>query len=329
MLKINFNHTLRRLVLVIWLVGFFLTACKASEPEIVTIGVVNVAPILGTVLDGFKEGMSEFGYIENERVIYNYVGVVPVSELEAAVQALIDVDVDLILALSTPAAQAAQKLTNNGSITPILFVPVTDPVGAGLVESLRQPQNNITGIATGAAEARRLEWLIRLNPDIQSIYFPYNPDDSSPVTALRTLQKTAEELNVELVLTEVRTLAEVLVAIDHIPDEVEAIYIGPDALVGSQLSGWVEAALMHHLPISGSTANHVEAGMLFSYSYDPFAAGMQAARLADQIIRGVEPSDLPVETPEFFLIINLKTATSIGLDISDEILQQAAKIIRE
>jgi putative tryptophan/tyrosine transport system substrate-binding protein len=300
------------------------SSSQSSRPVIV--GVVNPTPIMEPVLEGFKVGMTELGYLEGQDIRYLYAGPSK-NNLDDTLQGFLEQDVDLILAITTPAAQAAQAATT-GKNVPVVFVPVTDPVGAGLVASLKEPGDNMTGIVTGGSDAQRLAWLLRVAPGARRIYLPYNPDDKSPVVALAQIQAAAAKLDVELMLRQANSTEQVQAAIANIPRDADAILIGPDSLVGSLYTDWVRAAIARKLPLTGSSTSHVEAGMLLSYSYDTVAVGHQAARLADQIFKGVEPAELPVETSEFFLSLNLKTAKAIGLDIPDPILRQAQRVFR-
>jgi putative ABC transport system substrate-binding protein len=186
----------------------------------------------------------------------------------------------------------------------------------------------MTGITTGAGESLRFEWLLRIVPNAKRVYLPYNSTDASASGALKGFQATADKLKVELVLKEATTADAVKAAIADIPSDVDAIFIGPDSLVGAAFADWAQAAIDHKLPISGSSASHVQAGMLLTYSYDNVASGQQVATIADQILKGTKPADIPVQTSEFFLTLNLKTAQAIGLDIPTDILQQAKTVIR-
>ena len=192
----------------LWLVALCLplTACiRPSAPKTYTIGVINVVPDLDDTLGGFKDGMTELGYIEGENITYLYEGATSdLDKLDSVAQGLVEADVDLILSITTPATQAAQRATV-GTDTPVVFVPVTDPVGAGLVDSLRYPGGNITGVTFGAQEGRRLEWLMQVVPAIDQIYVPYNPRDRSAVLALETVSEAAAILDVELITREVST----------------------------------------------------------------------------------------------------------------------------
>ena len=305
-----------------------LVACEGRAPQPVKIGVVNLAPILDSVFEGFKMGMTEEGYIEGEDVYYIYEGPVgSIDELEPAVQALLDAEVDLILSLSTPATQAVQRLTVN-SQTPVVFAPVTDPVGAGIVESLSRPGGNITGVTVYVQEARRLEWLSTLSPTVERVYIPYNPEDDSPVSALKSISEAADKLGLELVLHEARNNEEVTEALEAIPSEVDAVFLLPDSLIVSRAEDFIRVCQERALPLSVPVHETVEAGALYAYGFQFSAIGKQAARLASQVLQDIPPADLPVETAEFFLTINLQTAKAIGLELSDDILQQAHTIIR-
>jgi putative ABC transport system substrate-binding protein len=322
------DRTRNRWTMPAWVIAFvlLLLACGGGQTqETFTIGVINLAPGLDDVVEGFKEGMTELGYIEGENIAYIYEGATDrIDKLDSVAQGLVAADVDLILSVTTPATQAAQRATADTDI-PVVFVPVTDPVGAGLVDSLRQPGGNITGVTFGVQEARRLEWLIQVAPTIEQIYIPYNPEDRSAVLALEMVREAAAALDVELITREARNDEEVMAAIENIPEEADAIFLLPDSLLGGRANKFVEL----QLPTSAANPNDLtDHGVLTSYGIEQMSAGKQAARLADQILQGIKPADLPVETAEFYLAINLKTAEAIGLDIPDEILLQADIIIR-
>jgi putative ABC transport system substrate-binding protein len=305
-------------------------ACSRTRlQETYTIGVVNLSPLQEGTWVGFKEGMADLGYIEGENVTYLYEGATDnMDRLDPVAQGLVEADVDLILSITTPATQAAQRATA-GTDIPVVFVPVTDPVGAGLVDSLRHPGGNITGVTPGTQEGRRLEWLIRVVPTIEQVYAPYNPKDRSAVLALGTVRKAAKTLGIEIITRKASTPEQVAAAFENIPEDADAIFFLPDSLINARVDDWIETAIELELPTSAPNLVAVEGGHLTTYGIDlEVAARQKAARLADQILQGIEPADLPVETAEFYSAINLKTAKAIGIDISDEVLLQADIIIR-
>jgi putative ABC transport system substrate-binding protein len=310
-------------------VALLAQACAAS-PTLegpFTVGILNLTPSLDPVLAGFKDGMAGLGYVEGQSIIYQYEGPVgTIDKLDEAAQRLVAADVDLILSITTPATQAAQRATVGLDI-PVVFAPVTDPVAAGIVGSLKSPGGNITGITTGGSEERRLQWHVDLLPTTRRVFVPYNPDGSSNAS-LAVTQAAAGKLGIELVTQVATTAEEVLAATQAIPEGMDGIFILSDGFMESQVDKWIPAAIEHGLPLSSTNLDLVGKGLLFSFGHRPYELGRQLARLADQLLHGARPADLPVETAEFFLAINLHTADAIALEIPDTILRQADDILR-
>ena len=309
------------------LANVLLAAC-GNRSQIRTIGIINLTSVLKGTVEDFKKGMTELGYTEGENINYIYDGATySIETLDAVAQDLVEAKVDLILSITTPATQAVQRATLNTDL-PVVFVPVTDPVGAGIVESLKRPGRNITGVTFGIQEGRRLEWLAHIVPTIKKVYIPYNPEDRSAVLALEMANSTAAKLGIDVITREAHNQKEVMDAIKSIPEEADAFFILPDSLFSTRLTELIEAANTRNLPTSGPSNPSLEAGALTVYGIWEEGAAKQAARLVHQIFQEVKPADLPVEMAEFYLGINLKTAEAIGLEIPDEILLQADIIIR-
>lgn len=311
------------------LLALMLASCDDVKSKTYTVGVINAVPALDKTLAGFKKGMTELGYIEGEKIRYVYNGATTdMDKLSASAQALLAAKVDLILSITTPATLAAKQAAD-GIGLPVVFAVVTDPVGAAIVESMPHPGGHITGVAFGIQEARRLEWLVRLAPDIRQIYVPYNPKDKSPVLALKMARNAAAKLGVELITREVSDPETLNSAVRNIPAEADAVFLLPDSLMTTRLTDMVTTANKRNLPTSAANISNVKSDhILTSFGEDLYLSGKQAARLADQIFKGAGPADLPVEMAEFFLAVNLKVARTIGLTIPDEILRQADIIIR-
>ena len=311
------------LALFLIILASVIVACSQPEPDTVTIGVVSRVPSLDPVFEGFKSKMTGLGYIEGKSINYIYEGAITdPTKVDPYIQQLVKEDVDLILAITTDAATAAQKITGE---TPIIFAPVNNPVEAGLVENLTKPGHNVTGITNAGGDPRRLQWLIDIDPQIKRVYVPYSADLLPSVTAFESINETAKELDIELVPYEIATIEQNAQAMTDIPGDVDAIFLVPDNNVIPKIKDWSEAARQKKLPIS---VPQVFPGALTSFCFDSFKMGEQAARLAGQILKGAKPGDLPVENAEFFLTIDLATAQAIGLEISDAVLEQAHTLIR-
>ena len=318
----------RHLGLFLLLATLFCGCTGAPKPENYTIGVILFAPTLEPTYTGFKQGMTDLGYVEGENVTYLYGGPTDsIDQLDGVAQDLVKANVDLILSISTPATQAAKKATAENHI-PVVFVPLTDPVGAGLVVSLTQPGGNITGVTFGLQEVRRLEWLQKLVPDVKRVFIIYNPNEGNANLALKMVTETAPGLGLEIIAREAPTPDDVTAALANLPDDIDALYLLPDSQTESQWAEILAAANARNLPTSVANVGRVNDGALYTYAMKLDLGGRQAAGLADQILQGVLPADLPVEMTEFFLALNLKEAQTIGLAIPDEILSQADTIIR-
>jgi putative ABC transport system substrate-binding protein len=325
-----------RLIVLVALVSLFLTACGSAPPaqpqtRIFKIGEISTSSRFDIAITGFKAGMVDQGYVEGKNVAYVFEGVTESAEKrDAAAQKLVAEKVDLIVAFGSPASLAAKKATEGTNI-PVVFVPVVDPVKAGLVQSLRNPGGNLTGVTVGAdLYTKELDWLLKISPKIKRVYVPYDsPNNPAAALALAAIKEAAPKIGVELVIREIKKVEEVPEVIAEIPSKADAIYLVPGSVhVTAKLDDFLKASLDHKLPLSASVLDWVKNGALLSYSSSDAEAGKQAGRLADRILKGAKPADLPVETAEYFLAINLKTAAAIGLTIPDDILRQATTIVR-
>ena len=308
---------------------FFLNGCTPAAPQPYRIGVINFLPQMDALLDGFKEGMADAGYIEGEDIEFVYEGhAESLDHLgDIAIDLVENQNVDMLLSLSTASTKAAFTATRDNPV-PVVFAPVTDPVGNGFVKSLSEPGGNLTGVTNGGSVAKRLDWLITLAPDLETLYIPYNSLDGSAVSAFAATQEAAAEFNITIIPYQIENDADVRASIRDMPTHVDGVMLMPDILAISRIEWYLEEVVARQIVFTGVSTSSAERGALMAFGLDFFDTGKQASRLADQIIQGTSPADLPVETAEFLLHINLKTANNIGLEISDEIIDQADEIIK-
>lgn len=329
----NTRHSrkiLQSLVIVLLLL-LVVSGCGATEPEKdgYIVGIISLGQSLEPVINGFKEGMAERGYVEGENITYVYSGpATSEDQLPAKLQEVMDSQVDLLFTLSIPPTLLAQRATA-GSDMPIVFAPINDPVGTGVVQSLTDPGSNITGIKAGGFLPKELEWLLQIKPDIRRVFVPTNPISPGAVQGLQQLQAAAAQLNVEMAVAEATTEEGLLDLLNNIPEDVDAVMMITDSLVLSHAGDFIRAANGRQLPLASISLAQVQAGALFSFGPEFFPMGKQAARLIDQVLQGTAAGDLPIETAEFLLNINQATAVSIGLQIPDHVLRQADTVIRE
>ena len=317
------------LIVIFFITGLLLTACGGiqAQAKTYTIGVICYHATLETSLDGFKTRLAELGYVEGENVTYIYNGPMPDPQAgEREAESLVAQDVDLIFTMGTQATLQAKQAVE-GTDVAVIFAPVLNPVEEGIVESISQPGGNVTGVQTGNTLPKALEWLLKLVPEATKVYVPYHPEDGISITSIALLHEAAATLGVELVPGEVRTLEELIAAIKTLPGDA-AIFLVPAPRFESRISDIIKVATERGIATGTYQSVFFDKGASVCYGGDLFSTGEQASKLADQVLRGTAPADLPVETAEYFLTINLQAAEVLGLDISDEVLLQADIIVR-
>ncbi len=319
----------RILLLLFLLFIVFTTGCGKNElsSKTYTVGVVNFNEYLDNIFFGFKKGLTEAGYTEGKNITFIYNGSrSKMSDLENDLQSFVDQKVDLIFSITTPAATKAKQMTAGTGI-PVVFAPVFDPVDSGIVQSLVKPGGNLTGIKVGGNSGKALDWLLKISPDIKKISVPFNSNNKATMKSLQDLQQAADKVGVTLAAHEVSNKKELALFFENLPDETDALWLLNSGFLVNHSALFVDAAIKDKLPL-GSSTSQVDDGVMVTYGQNASRTGELAAGLADKILQGVSPASLPVEITDFFLGINLKTANSIGIDISDDILHVADTIIR-
>lgn len=321
-----------RAALVLALLALLIAGCggdegnkKAAQPSF-KVGILNPIELFDPSVEGFKVGMAAQGYIEGQNITYVYDG--PIGNfdegLKAYAQTLAEQKVDLIFSITTPGTLAAKEVS---STIPIVFTLVTDPVGAGFAASWAHPGGNLTGVSDANPDSRRLQLLKQVLPAMKRVYLPLDTNIQAVQSALADVQSVVDDLELELVLREVHTPDEVRQAMAEIPDDVDVVIILPDVTTNEFASEFAAVTMARGIPFSTPTIPHTE-NVLLSYGVDFYPAGEQAARLAAQVLRGTKPGDLPVETLEFALMVNLQAAEALGVTVPDAVLMQADTIIR-
>ncbi|RPJ28943.1 MAG: ABC transporter substrate-binding protein [Chloroflexi bacterium] len=311
-----------------------LSGCGATESKTYRVGLLSGADSFDSVFDGFKAQMAELGYVEGKNISYDYqASGGDEGKMAQFAQQFVDDKVDLILVTSTGAAKAAQTATA-GTDIPIIFTVIQDPVAIGLVESLRDPGANMTGVARPPVEylGKRVEFLKQMVPGVETLWIIYDPDYATAPSSVPAVQAGATSMGVKLIETHAKSSEDVnaelqkRAAMDEL--DVDAIQLMPDPLNSNSSEAIINFANQHNIPVVGHASVQVKSGALFSYADSYPDTGKKAASLADQILKGASAGDLPVEISDLFLNINLKAANSLGITIPEGILGSAKEIIR-
>jgi putative ABC transport system substrate-binding protein len=274
-----------------------------------------------------REGLRELGYVEGQNLLIEWRYDDRVDRLAAFATELVGLKPDVICATGTLAARAVQQATKS---IPIVMV-ASNPIGDGLVESLAHPGGNITGMSLLSPEVsgKRLELLRQASGRPPAIGIFYNPDDPPAVDALKETEDAARQAGVEVTIVQARTPNDIAPGFEKIAAaHPGALVILNSVLMSIQASRNAELALQLKLPAIYTDPRFAKAGGLISYGPNFDAIIKKLATYVDKIFKGARPADLPVEQPSNFeLIINLKTAKTLGLDIPPNLLVLADEVI--
>lgn len=301
--------------------------CKKSEKKTFVVGYVNPNPEERNGAQGFLRNMPKFGYVEGQNVTYMRCETKDKKIIENALREMVAKKADLIFTMTTPATVMARRITEGTNI-PVLFV-MYDAVGSGTVETLIKHRGNITGVQLSGSTPKALEWLLAIRPGARHIFVPVCFDTGAAELSLTALKQTAAKLGIKLTISEVATVDELHVSLSSMPKDIDAIFMIHSWLVGCNAKAVLAQAARRKIPVASAGHVHFDDGVVISYGPRDDSTGYQTARLADRILHGVPAVDLPVETSDFFLGINLKTARSMSFEIPADVLQQADFIVRE
>jgi putative ABC transport system substrate-binding protein len=293
------------------------------------VGLLTVFPPTPAMLNGFREGMREHGYVEGQNLSIDVRW--PRGNAEEISSVAIDLakaNVDVIVAWATPAVLALQRAT---STVPIVMVSVGDPVGSGFVASLARPGANITGLSnvTPDLSGKLLAFLVELVPKLTRVGIVSNSYNPNVAIQLRQTEEAVRSLGLQSRTTDAREAEDFVRAFAHLGEEgVDGVVLLADPAVVEHAQRIAELARAARLPTAFQRRENVEAGGLMSYGNDLVAQFRQATFYVDRILKGAKPADLPVEQPtKYYLVINQKTAKALGLTIPQTLLVAADEVI--
>jgi putative tryptophan/tyrosine transport system substrate-binding protein len=283
------------------------------------------AIFLGAVRQGFKD----LGYVEGQNIrLINTFAAEQYERFNSNAAELVALPVDVLVAVTAPAALAAQRATKT---IPVVFVGSIDPVQMKLVESFARPGGNITGLTNLATDltAKRLEVLKELVPNALRVGQLVN--SSNPANASRFIaesQVAAAKLKLAVQPVEVRAPDELERAFSMIEGHVDAVSVPNDGMFYNERRRISELALTHRVPLMVAYKEAVQFGALISYGPSSTKVYGRVPYYVDKILKGTKPADLPIELPTFFeLFINAKTAKSLGITIPPTLLSRADEVI--
>jgi len=294
------------------------------------VGLIASAPPTPAMLNAFRDGMRERGYIEGQNLSVAVRW--PQGSFDqdpSVVTELVNSNVDVIVAWATPAVIAVRRAT---STIPIVMVAVGDPVGSGFIASLARPGGNITGLSAVAVDlsAKLMELFVELVPGMKRVGVVRNPNNPGSTAMLRETENAVRKLNIQVEVVDAQTSDEFERAFAQLrAKSVDGVVLLADPTVIEHSRRIAELAQSARLPTAFQRRENVDAGGLFSYGPDINNQFRQAAFYVDRILKGEKPAELPVQEPtKVELVINLKTAKALGLTVP-RIMQMTADEVIE
>ena len=277
---------------------------------------------------GLREGLAD--HIEGKNIFFEYRSAQgEPHRIPELVAELVKLNVDLLFCPNLPAIDSAKQKTKT---IPIVMVSNVDPVELGIVESFARPGGNITGLTLQSLElsGKRLELLREIFPKLKRVALVWNLEDPSMNLITKQIQAAAPPLGVTLEPFGVRDPGDfggIFAKISQNPPD--ALFSIADRLITSHRAQILDFGVKSKIPTMFDSAPAVEAGALMSYGPSRAEVARRAATYVDKILKGAKPAELPVEQPtKFEFVINLKTASQIGLGIPHTVLMRADRVVK-
>jgi ABC-type uncharacterized transport system substrate-binding protein len=278
--------------------------------------------------DAFAQRLHELGWIEGRNVAIEYRWAEGRFDRSPGIIAeFVRLKVDVIVTHGTTNVVAAKQTT---SVIPIVFAAVSDPVGDNLVASLARPGGNVTGLSNQAPDlaGKRLELMREVIPGLRELAILANASNLSALPEIVDVQAAARPLGLAITIPKIQRAEDIAPAIEALKGRAQAIYVQSDPLFNFNRVRINTLAVSAGLPTVVGFRDFVAAGGLISYGPNFPDLFRRAAEYVDKILHGAKPADLPVEQPtKFELVINLKTAKTLGIIVPPAVLSRADEVI--
>ncbi|HHX36791.1 MAG TPA: ABC transporter substrate-binding protein [Clostridiaceae bacterium] len=306
------------------------TSNESSNDQNIKIGIIQLIehPALDAARDGFIAGLAQAGYVEGENLtldIQNAQG--DQSNCQTIAGQFANDDLDLILAIATPAAQAVANVITD---TPILVTAVTDPAAANLVDSNEVPGGNLSGTSDRSPIDQQIQLIKKLVPDATRVTILYTSSETNSELQAREAEQFALEEGLEVEIKTVSSSNEVQQVVESSVTNTDALYIPTDNLLASSMGIVSQVAIQAKVPVIGGEENQLLNGALATVGLNYFDLGKQTAAMAEQVFNGESIADMPIQFAEKnTLAINFDTAEAIGLEIPADLVEEATAINNE
>lgn len=302
---------------------------KEQDKKVYRIGITQLMtnPGIDAIREGFLSEMKILGYTEGDNIAYEQANSQGDNNIAQTIaKKFVGEKVDLIFSITTPTSQTCANEIKGTSI-PLVFGAVTDPISAGLVNSMEKPGGNITGTSDKWPTAAQFNLLIQLVPGVKRIGVVYNPGEANSEANMIEVEKVCKEKNLELIKVSVSNTNEVEAAAQSLVGKIDAFYVSADNTVITAMDAIVKVSEKNKIPLLPGVSSNVQQGGFGTLGPDYFDVGVEAAKIADRILKGEKPGDIPVATAQKFeYFFNKKSAEATNVVIPDSLLKKASKV---
>ncbi len=302
------------------------TIARAKKKVSVDLSYIVEHPAIEATKKGILATLAEAGYVAGETMDLEVQ--CAQSSMPTQVQInrkFVGENPDLIVAISTPSAQTALAATNK---IPIVFAAVTDPLAAGLVNSLEIPGRNLTGSSDKTPIDKHLDLIRSIVPNAHRIGIIYNAGEANSVAQVDIIEKLAAQNGLKVVAATASQTGAVLDAARSLVGRVDAIYVPTDSTVVSAIESVVRVGDEAYIPVIAADTASVERGAIAALGFDYYDIGVAAGQSAVAILKGTKPGDLPVRfVDKLQLYVNKKSAMKMGVTLPESLISQATKVI--
>lgn len=302
-----------------------LTGCgndgKGEDTPVVSVAQIVEHKSLNTIRDSFKAEMEELGYKDGDNIKLDFKDAGgQQNTLNSIMSTFAGNKSDVIVAIATPTAMAAAKYSKD---IPIVFSAVSDPIGAGLMEDLEKPNNNITGTSDEIQVDQILELAVKVDPELKTLGFIYNSSEANSVSNLEKAKKFCKENNIKLIEGSGANITEIASAVSVLTEKCDAIFAPNDNTVASSMSALVEAANKKKVPVYTGADSMVSDGGFATVGIDYTNLGKETARMTDKILKGEKVENIPVKVfkEDLNIYVNEKTMKELGITLPKDVAE--------
>lgn len=308
-------------MLVLVVAALPLSGCQKSGSDVIKIGVVQLVehPALDASYNGFVDALKAAGYVDGDNISIDYQnGQGEQANCQTIATQFKNSNVDLVLAIATPAAQAAANVISD---IPILITAVTDPVSAMLVDSYARPGGNLSGTSDLTPVREQLELMQQLLPDVKTVAILYTSSETNSVFQANLAKEAAADLGLEIIESTISSSNEIQQVVESVLDSCDAIYIPTDNTFANAMATVTMITEQAGMPVIVGEENMVYGGGLATTGINYYNLGYQTGEMAVRILKdGADPAEMPIEyQKDVSICINTDMAAILGVTIPESL----------